>query len=144
MTFYHFVEIKFADPVSSMALTDRYLVCGSILGRLVLSQLPEKKNTVLSEFSMENITGSVFENEEAFNVSIGDDEVVRYKINYYEQQLATENFHQKNYEDELFHKTKCEGCYTILAKTHFIMVHLPIAEGNSVDTCNINITVSLN
>ena len=142
MSFFSFVEIKFADPISSLALSERYLIAGSVMGRLILTSLIDKKNNILSEFSIENISGIVLENDESFNVAVGDDEVLRYKINYYENQLTTENFHQKNYEDELFHKSKCEGCYTILAKTHLIMIHLPIAEGNPVDKLNISITVN--
>ena len=141
MTFFHFVEIKFADPVSSLAINDKYVITGTIMGRLILTHLLEKRNIILSEFNIENISGIHFESDESFNVAIGDDEVLRYKINYYENQLSTENFHQKNYEDELYHKTRCEGCFTLLSKFHLIMIHLPIAEGNPVEINNTNITV---
>jgi hypothetical protein len=143
MSFYHLIECKFADPISSIAVNDKYLIFGSIMGRLILSNLHEKKDIILSEFNIENIAGIQFETDESFNVAIGDDEVIRYKINYYGAQLSFENYHQKNYEDELFHKTKCEGCYTILSKFHLIMIHLPICDGNIKETIKVNVSVIL-
>lgn len=141
MTYFHYIDIKHADPVSSLAISDRYVITGTMLGRVILSTLSDKKNTILSEFSVENITGIQFENDESFNLAIGDDSILRHKINFYDNQITTESFIQKNYDDELLHKTRCEGCYIILAKSNLIMIHLPIAEGTEVNACNIAISV---
>ena len=143
MSLFHFIEIKFADPVSSMIISDKYAIIGTMMGRLTLSTLYDKKNNILSEFSTENITGIQFETEETFNVSVGDDEILRYKLHILDNKITAENFHQKNYEDELVHKSKCEGCYTILSKSHLIMMHLPNTDnGNPVEIFNNFITVN--
>jgi hypothetical protein len=135
MSVYQLVEIKFADPVSYLALTEKYIVSGTMMGRMSLFSIPEKKHMLLAEFSTENVTGIQFLNEETFNVAIGDDEVIRYKLMYYDNQLTQENTRTKIYEDDSIHKSKCDGNFTLLAHDQVLMLNLPSTEGgNSVIT----------
>lgn len=135
MSVYQLVEIKFADPVSYLTMTEKYVVSGTMMGRMSLFSIPEKKHMLLAEFSTENVTGIQFLNEETFNVSIGDDEVIRYKLMYYDNQLTQENTRTKIYEDDSTHKTNCDGNFTMLFNDQVLLLNLPSTEGgNSVET----------
>ena len=143
MSVYHLVEIKFADPVSYLAMTEKYVVSGTMMGRLSLFSISEKKHMLLSEFSTENVTGIQFLTDEAFNVAIGDDEVIRYKLMYYDNQLTQENFRSKIYDDDSIHKSKCDGNFTLLFNNQVFLINLPSTEGgNSVAFLDTPATVS--
>ena len=133
MSVYHLIEIKFADPVSYLAINEKYVLSGTMMGRLSLFSIFEKKHLLLAEFSTENITGINFLSDEVFNVAIGDDELVRYMLSYYDNQLTQESFRNKIYEDEHTHKAKCDGNFTLLWMNQLLLLNLPSTEGgNSV------------
>lgn len=138
MSFYHLVEIKFADPVSYLTMTEKYIASGTMMGRLSLFSIPEKKHMLLAEFSTENVTGIQFVAEEAFNVAIGDDEVIRYRLVYYDNQLTQENHRIKIYEDESIHKSKCDGNFTMLWNHLVFLINLPSTEGGNTVTTQDN------
>ena len=135
MSVFHLVEIKFADPVSYLSMTEKYVVSGTMMGRLSLFSIPEKKHLLLAEFSTENVTGINFLSDEVFNVAIGDDEVIRYMLSYYDNQLTQENIRTKIYEDDHTHKAKCDGNFTLLSMNQVLLLNLPSTEGgNSVSS----------
>jgi hypothetical protein len=144
MSVYHLVEIKFADPVSYLAMSEKYIVSGTMMGRLSLFSITEKRHMLLAEFSTENVTGIYFLVDEAFNVAIGDDEVIRYRLMYYDNQLTQENQRMKIYEDESIHKSKCDGNFTMLWNNQIFIINLPSTEGgNSVSTQDNPVTVTM-
>ena len=71
------IEIRFADPISSIGLSEKNIVIGTMMGRLTSLSLIDKKTTLLNELSPENITGIIFDDTgNYFYASIGDDEIL--------------------------------------------------------------------
>src|SRR5689334_17968001 len=80
-SFYSLIDIRFADPVSSIGINEKYIVIGTMMGRIAVLHLPDKKQTLLAELSSENITGITFESIDTFNIAVGDEEILKYKFN---------------------------------------------------------------
>ena len=73
------IETPYADPVCSMALNENMLSIGTMLGRIAIFFLADKRSVLLAETSEENISGINFESEYITNVSIGDKQYIKYE-----------------------------------------------------------------
>ncbi len=124
-SFYNLMDIRFADPVSAIGMNERYVVIGSMMGRIASLCLPEKKTTLLAELSSENITGITFEASDTFNIAVGDEEVLKYKLTVNNAgQVVPDYLRLKNYDNENTHKNRCDSCFTMLAKNHLVMIFM--------------------
>lgn len=131
MSFYSLIDIKFADPVSAMNMSDKFLIYGTMMGRIGMFSFQDKKCNVLSELSNENITGVTVNNQNCFNVSIGDEEVVIYKIENIDNQQSIDSFRQPNYENESKHHDICDNCYTILSDKTVLLICMSLSSENN-------------
>ena len=78
-TLFSLIEIRFADPISAIALSNNFLIIGSTMGRITLQSLEDGKTVLISELSTENISGISFSNDEySFFVAIGDEQVLKF------------------------------------------------------------------
>ena len=81
MSLFFTIDIRFADPISAIGMNDNFIIVGSMMGRIALLNLANKKCGLLSELSSENISGIVFEDTSSSSltdicyISIGDEEV---------------------------------------------------------------------
>lgn len=124
-SFYTLIDIRFADPVSAIGMNERYVVIGSMMGRIASLCLPEKKTTLLAELSSENVTGVTFESSDTFNISVGDEEVLKYKFTINNAgQTVPDYLRLKNYDSENSHKNRCDSCFTMLSKNHLVMIFM--------------------
>ena len=132
--FTDFIDIHFADPISSMTLTNNYVVIGTMMGRVKLCDLSKKneKNIILlCEINSENISDIAYnEKEESFYVGIGDEEIKVFSL----QQFSKDTISQSNsisiYDSDLQHTNKCENAFILLSPESFFRIQLPqIDEG---------------
>lgn len=122
---YNIMDIRFADPVSAIGANERYVVIGSMMGRIAVFCLPEKKTTLLAELSTENITGITFETFDTFNVAVGDLEILKYKfIVNNAGQTVPDYLRLKNYERETTHNDYCDSCFPLLSNQHLALAYL--------------------
>lgn len=138
MSLFHTIDIRFADPISAIGMNSNFIVVGSMMGRLAMLNLAEKKYSLLAELSTENITGISFENEYTCNISVGDEEIVKYKFDLTGNNHECQRF--SNYDNEGSHKMKCEITYCLLSESHLLMVEL----NQQTENGNINIATSPN
>lgn len=131
-SFYSLIEIRFADPVSALELNDKMIIIGTMMGRIAVLSLQDKKSTLLAELSSENITGITFETNDTFSVAVGDEEVLKYKINVVNGQQVQDYVRLKNYDNEANHKNKCDSCFTLLSKEYLLMVYLNHSNENNL------------
>ena len=115
-TLVKFIEIRFADPISSIKLANNFVVTGTMMGRVNLYNITENKIQVLSELNSENIADiSYNEKEKSFYVAIGDEEI---KI-YYVDLLSSESIQNNNsinvYDSDLQHTNNCENAFILLS-----------------------------
>jgi WD40 repeat protein len=123
--FIKLLEIRFADPISSMKLKNNYVVTGTMMGRVNLYNINDGKTYRLSELNSENISDiSYNEKEELFYVGIGDEEIRGYDIKNLSEDSNTEKRSIQVHESDLQHTNKCENAFVLLSPESFFRVQL--------------------
>ena len=128
------IEIRFADPISSMKLTNNYVVIGTMMGRVKLcdiSKKNEKNIIVLCDINSENISDIAYnEKEESFYVGIGDEEIKVFSLQQFSKDTISPSNSISIYDSDLQHTNKCENAFILLSPESFFRIQLPqIDEG---------------
>jgi WD40 repeat protein len=132
-----FLEIRFADPISSLKLVNNYVVTGTMMGRVNLYNIYDGKTYRLSELNSENISDiSYNEKEELFYVGIGDEEIRGYDINTLSENSNNEKRSIQVHESDLQHTNKCENAFVLLSPESFFRVQLA-----QIDEGTLNIVI---
>ena len=120
-----YLEIRFADPISSLKLVNNYVVTGTMMGRVNLYNINDGKIYRLSELNSENISDiSYNEEEELFYVGIGDEEIRGYDINTLSENSNNEKRTIQVHETDLQHTNKCENAFVLLSPESFFRIQL--------------------
>ena len=132
-----FLEIRFADPISSLKLVNNYVVTGTMMGRVNLYNIYDGKTYRLSELNSENISDiSYNEKEQLFYVGIGDEEIRGYDINTLSENSNNEKRSIQVHESDLQHTNKCENAFVLLSPESFFRVQLA-----QIDEGTLNIVI---
>lgn len=129
-----FIELRYADPISSIDLTDNYLLFGTMLGATKLYNINQNKLTILSEIQDEYISGVKIE-ENRLYICIGDVKILIYDLNripeyseiqnYIEEDLDKYNINNNENNDKKdkkkeSHDNNCDNCLTMLNNNYLI------------------------
>ena len=119
---YAFIDIRFGDPVTALAINEQHLLIGTTLGKISLFALKSKNQSLISESNTESITGITFDGATNYLIAIGDEEVLSYKG---ENLLSCPTvIHYKNYQNESDHINFCDFAYTVLYDCVFFKIIL--------------------
>ena len=131
---FKYIKINNADPISSLFLSDNYVIIGTMFGKVILTFLTNKKEITLLESSKENISGISFSHNDNFiNISIGDDEIQRFQINENNKNYIT-SFHKfKIHQTEQEHELKCENSFVILSSDNLFRLQLQTPDEGELD-----------
>ena len=126
-----FLEIRFADPISSMKLINNYFIFGTLMGRLYLYSIKEGKKIQLSEVNPENISDIAYnEKENSFLIGIGDEEIKIFFVDNLREDVVPQSQSINVYETEYDHTKNCENAFIFITDKCFFRVQLPqIEEG---------------
>ena len=131
---FKYIKINNADPISSLFLSDNYVIIGTMFGRVILASLTNKKEITLLESSKENISGISFSRIDNFiNISIGDDEIQRFQINENNQNYISSFQKFKIHPTEQEHQLKCENSFIILSSDNLFRLQLQTPEEGKLD-----------
>lgn len=112
MKFVKLIETRFADPITALDLSVKYVCHGSAMGRIAFHQIAEAKDLVLSDSQPELVRGiSHSEGGEFVYISIGDVICQKLKSDTLAQ-LDTVSIN--DVIDEQQHKPACERTFTLL------------------------------
>ena len=120
-----FIGLRYADPISSIDLTDDYLLFGTMLGTTNLYINKQNKLKTLSEIQDEYISGVKIYNNKLY-ICIGDFKILIYELNNNidnENEKIPEYIEIKNYKDDdndTEHNKNCENCLTMLNDNYLI------------------------
>ena len=127
-----FLEIRFADPISSLKLiNNNYVVTGTMMGRVNLYNIRENKVINLCELNSENISDIAYnEKEKNIYIGVGDEEIKVFSL----KQLSTDTIPENNsisvYDSDLIHTNNCENAFILLSPESLFRIQLPqIDEG---------------
>ena len=117
-----FFSIRYADPITSLDLSDTYLVFGSMLGLLEYYTIPSKNLIKLSETQDEFVSGIKIFNKNILLTCIGDFKILKYVLD--PENLNNNDIPAKveinNYHSEEIHQQNCDNSLTILCNNFLI------------------------
>ena len=122
-------NLRYSDPINSIALTDDHLLFGSMIGKVVLYNILTKKIHKLYETTNENIVGCSLDakvaNKKIFYVSIGDESVVSLEEKENENnEIEIESNAISNYVTREYHLNNCSQAFTMLWKNKALIIFL--------------------
>ena len=124
---YGFIETRFADPISSIAISQKNIIIGTMMGKIYSFSIYNRKISLINELSAENISGIMFDNRETFfYASIGDEEILKF-----ESESSNLISRIKNYDSDILHNKYCENMYCLVSKYSLLLFPLaPENQGN--------------
>ncbi len=126
-----FIGIRYADPISSIDLTDDFLLFGSMLGATNYYIINQEKLKILSEIQDEYISGVKIHNNKLY-ICIGDFKIIIYHANNNnDNEQIPEYIQINNYNDEEGeekHLKYCEKCLTMLNDGYLIRTFIDFPE----------------
>ena len=126
-----FLEIRFADPISSMKLIKNYFVYGTLMGRVNLYNIRQDKKVQLCELNSENISDiSYNKKEKSLLIGIGDEEIKIFYLDNLTDETIPSSQSVNVYETDYDHTKNCENAFIFITENSFLRVQLPqIEEG---------------
>ena len=119
---YDFIELRYSDPINSIALSNNILIIGTMMGKASLYMINSKQKREIVDMSNEAITATSIDlANNNFYFSIGDEEVYEF-INDKGNFQYPESTRYKNYANEEMHQNQCDTCYTMLDNNHYLIL----------------------
>ena len=121
-----YIALRYADPVCSIDLSDKYLLYGTMLGTAACYLINQRKLITLSETQEEHVSGvKVDENkdnpkESKLYVCIGDNKIFIYDSFNENSNEMPKNLTIDNYPSDNEHEKNCEKCFTMLNNNYLI------------------------
>ena len=116
MEFLKLIQTRFADPITAIDLSKKFVCHGSAMGRIAFYDLQQKQELVLFDSQPELIRGiSHSEQGENIFISIGDVSCQRLDANslrVIDNVLIVEDV------DERAHKANCERSFTLMHRNY--------------------------
>ena len=116
------IEIRFADPISSMNLNKDFMIMGTMMGRITIYNFKTQNIMVLSELNSENISDISYNiKENSFYVGVGDEEIKVFKAD----NLSNESSQSINvYKSDNEHIQNCENAFILLSPDSLLRIQL--------------------
>ena len=132
--------LRYSDPINSIALTDDYLLFGSMIGKVILYNISTKKTKRLFEMTNETIMGCSLDarigNKKIFYVSIGDESVISLQEKESKNnELEIESNTINNYNNQENHINNCSRAFTMLWKNKALLLYLYHAQEHDEKIC---------
>ena len=121
-----YIALRYADPVCSMDLSDKYLLYGTMLGTAACYLINQRKLITLSETQDEHVSGvKIDENkdnpkENKLYVCIGDNKIFIYDSFNENSNEMPKNLTIDNYPSDMEHEKRCEKCFTMLYNDYLV------------------------
>lgn len=141
-------NLRYSDPINSIALTDDNLLFGSMIGKVVLYNISTRKTKRLYEMTNESISGcsldSKISDKKIFYVSIGDESVIslQEKINE-NNDIEIQSNTINNYDTQQNHMLNCNQAFTMLWKNKLLIIFLYHAKEHDEQICTYSTSYCL-
>ena len=121
--FFDYLDIIIGDPISSVFLSEKYVIIGTMMGRIKLFSLKSHNIFSIGSTNLEHVSGiSFIENDNLLFVSIGDDQILRYEISDYLDNNLTPSNTMNMYDKNFDHNYNCDNSYVLMAKNSLLKV----------------------
>ena len=114
--YYDYIDIAIGDPISSITLTNKYVIIGTMTGGIKLYNFKEKRIFIISKNNMEFISGLFFSSQEQIlYASIGDVHYLKYEMKEPFMDNSMPYSKIDLYETNTQHNYKCEDSCVLMS-----------------------------
>ena len=129
MKFLKLIETRFADPITAIDLSLKYVCHGSAMGRIAFYSIEDNRDIVLFDCQPELIRGiSHSEEGESIYISIGD---VSCQKLHADDLRVLDNVLIVEDVDERAHKANCERSFTLMHQHHNCVISINMQDRTS-------------
>ena len=121
--FFDYLDIIIGDPISSVCLSENYVIIGTMMGRIKLFSLKSHKIISISGTNLEHVSGITFkEDDNLLFASIGDEQILRYEISDNLDNNLSPSNSMNIYDNNFDHNYNCDSSYVLMAKNSLLKV----------------------
>ena len=121
--FFDYLDIIIGDPISSVCLSEKYVIIGTMMGRIKLFSLKTHNIICIGSTNLEHVSGISFNEENnLLFASIGDDQLLKYEINDNLDNNLSPSNKMDMYDNNFDHNYNCDNSYVLMAKNSLLKV----------------------
>ena len=129
---YHdYIDISLGDPISSLFLNEKYVIIGTMMGRIKLLNLKEDNENIinLNNVDLEQISGlSFIEENNMLYASVGDERIISYYLREpLDKQIKPES-PINLYDNISSHNLNCDNTYVLMSTENLLKIKIFIPE----------------
>lgn len=123
--YYDYIDISLGDPISSLFLNDKFVIIGTMMGRIKLLSLEGKEANIkkLNDVDLEYISGlSYIEKNNKLYASVGDERILTYCLI---EPLNNQIFQESPislYDNNNSHTLNCDNSYVLMATDNLLKI----------------------
>ena len=143
--YYDYIDITIGDPISSIILTNKYVIIGTMTGGIKLYHFKEKRIFIISKNNMEFISGLSFSpQEQLLFASIGDVHYLKYEMKEPFMDNSMPYSKIDLYETNTQHNYNCEDTCVLMSDNSILKLTIfkPELQENIIDDVYINYDIT--
>lgn len=142
--YYDYIDITIGDPISSILLTNNYVIIGTMTGGIKLYYFQEKRIYIISKNNNEFISGFSFSpSDKSLYVSIGDSQYLKYEMKEPFTDNSMPYTTNEIYESNAQHNYSCNDAFVLMSSDSILKLNIynPELQDNiNEDYINYDIT----
>ena len=140
--YYDYIDITLGDPISSILLTNKYVIIGTMSGCIKLYYFQEKRIYIISKNNIEFISGFSFSDKSLY-VSIGDAQYLKYEMKEPFVDNSMPYITNEIYESKAKHNYNCNDAFVLMSSDSILKLNIynpELQENINEDYINYDIT----
>lgn len=140
--YYDYIDITLGDPISSILLTNKYVIIGTMSGCIKLYYFQEKRIYIISKNNIEFISGFSFSDKSLY-VSIGDAQYLKYEMKEPFVDNSMPYITNEIYESKAQHNYNCNDAFVLMSSDSILKLNIynpELQENINEDYINYDIT----
>ena len=119
--YYDYIDITLGDPISSILLSNKYVVIGTMAGVIKLYYFTEKRIYIISKGNIEYISGFSL-SEYLLYTLVGDVHYLRYEMKEPFCDYSMPYHQVKLYESNIQHAHCCDNVYVLMSTNNILNI----------------------
>ena len=123
--YYDYIDIKIGDPISSILLTNKYVIIGTMTGGIKLYYFQEKRIYIISKNNIEFISGFSFSSsDKSLYVAIGDAQYLKYEMKEPFIDNSMPYTTNEIYESNAQHNYNCNDAFVLMSSDSILKLNI--------------------
>ena len=142
--YYDYIDIAIGDPISSILLTSKYVIIGTMTGCIKLYYFQERRIYIISKKNNEFISGFSFSSsDKSLYAAIGDSQYLKYEMNEPFFDNSMPYITNDIYENNTQHNYNCNDAFVLMSSDSILKLNIynpELQDSINEDYINYDIT----